>query len=124
MRSDSKTDSNVTGITCADTPQHFIGSRGILGARVALNGLLGVVGGSWRRTVGNICCQIAVKIRNIPNTNTLKPPYKGLEPFGGPSILLGMPKGGLDTPCPLVFASVHPVLEMALYCPSCVVYLC
>ena len=120
VRSDSKTDSNVTGISCAATPQHFIGSRGTLGARVALNGLLGVVGGSWRRTVGKICCQIAVKRRNIPDTNTLKPPYKGLEQFGGPSILFGMPKGGLDTPCPLVSAPVLPVLERAPYCPSCV----
>jgi hypothetical protein len=25
-RSDSKTDSNGTGISCADTPQHFFGS--------------------------------------------------------------------------------------------------
>jgi len=100
VRSDSKTDSNVTGISCAATPQHFIGSRGTLGARVALNGLLGVVGGSWRGTVGKICCQIAVKIRNIPNTNTLKPPYKRLEPFGGPSILFGMPKGGFGIDCP------------------------
>ncbi len=47
VRSDSKTDSNVTGISCTDTPQHFIGSRRTLGALVFLNGLLGVVGGSW-----------------------------------------------------------------------------
>ena len=33
----------------------------------------------------------------------------------------GVPKGGLDTPCPLVFATVLPVLETAFYCPSCVV---
>jgi len=29
-------------------------------------------------------------------------------------------KGGLDTPCPLVFAHVLPVLEKAIYCPLCV----
>ena len=39
VRSDSKTDSNVAGISCAVTPQHSIGSRGTLGDRVALNGL-------------------------------------------------------------------------------------
>ena len=37
----------------------------------------------------------AVKIRNNPDTNTLKLLYKGLELYRGPSILLGMPKGGL-----------------------------
>jgi hypothetical protein len=51
----------------------------------------------------------------------LKLLYKGLELNRGPSILLGMPKGGLDTPCPLVFAHVLPVLKMAPYCPQCVV---
>jgi hypothetical protein len=27
-----------------------------------------------------------------------------------------LPKGGLDTPCSLVFARVHSVLEIALFC--------
>ena len=66
---------------------------------------------------GRLRVTFAVKIRNIPNTNILKLLYKGLELFRGPSILLGMPKGGLDTPCSLVFALVLPVLEMALFCP-------
>jgi len=33
-----------------------------------------------------------------------------------------VPKGGLDTPCSLVFSRVLPVLEMALFCPSCIVF--
>ena len=59
-----------------------------------LNGQCDVDGGSGWKTEGDICCQIAVKIRNIPNTNILDLLYKGLELFRGPSILLGLPKGG------------------------------
>jgi hypothetical protein len=89
---------------------------------VALSGLPGVVGGSSRGTVGKICCQIAVKRRNIPDTNTLKPPYKGLEPFGGPSILLGMPKGGFGIDCLWLFVAVLPVAPGAGSCsPTSVV---
>jgi hypothetical protein len=39
VRPDSKTDSNGPGSSCVDTPRHFFGSRRILGALVALNGL-------------------------------------------------------------------------------------
>jgi hypothetical protein len=39
VRPDSKTDSNGTGSSRADTPRHFFGSRHILGALVALHGL-------------------------------------------------------------------------------------
>ena len=39
VRPDSKTASNGTGSSCADTPGHFFGSRRTLGALVALNGL-------------------------------------------------------------------------------------
>jgi hypothetical protein len=39
VRPDSKTDSNGTGSSRADTPHHFFGSRRILGALVALSGL-------------------------------------------------------------------------------------
>ena len=84
---------------------------------VILNGQCDVDGGSGWKTEGDICFQIAVKIRNIPNTNILKLLYKGLELFRGPSILLGLPKGGLDTRCSQVFAPVLPVLKMALFCP-------
>ncbi len=48
----------------------------------------------------NICCQIAVKTINVPNTNRLKPLVETLELYRGASILLGMPKGGLEPPCP------------------------
>jgi hypothetical protein len=89
---------------------------------VILDGLLGVDGGSWGKTVGDICCQIAVKRRNIPNTNALKLLYKGLELLGGSSILLGMPKGGLDTRCSPTFALVHFVLETPLFCSLRVVF--
>jgi hypothetical protein len=34
---------------------------------------------SGRKIEGDICCQIAVKRRNNPDTNTLKLLYKGLE---------------------------------------------
>ena len=71
---------------------------------------------------GRLRVTFAVKIRNIPNTNILKLLYKGLELFRGPSILLGLPKGGLDTPCSLVFARVHSVLERALFCSLRVVF--
>ena len=49
---------------------------------------------------------------------------RDLSCTGGPSILLGMPKGGLDTPCSLLFAYVHCVLETALFGLLRVVYLC
>ena len=39
VRPDSKPDSNSARSSCADTPQHFFGSRRTLGALVALNGL-------------------------------------------------------------------------------------
>jgi hypothetical protein len=42
------------------------------------------------------CCQ---KKKNS-GTNTLELHYKGLELYRGPSILFGMPKGGLEPPCP------------------------
>lgn len=46
-------------------------------------------------TAGNHCCQIAVKMTNVPNTNSLKKLVEPLELEKGLSILFGMPKGGL-----------------------------
>lgn len=66
--------------------------------------------------MSKICCQIAVKARNVSNTNCLKPLVAMLEQSRGSSKLFGMPKGGLDMPCSLVFARVHFVLETALFC--------
>jgi hypothetical protein len=71
--------------------------------------------------MSKICCQIAVKARNVSNTHRLKPLVEVLEQSWGSSKLFGMPKGGLDTPCPLVSVRVFPVLESALYCPYGVV---
>jgi hypothetical protein len=45
--------------------------------------------------MSKICCQIAVKARNVSNTNRLKPLVEVLEQSRGSSNLLGMPKGGL-----------------------------
>ena len=72
--------------------------------------------------MSKICCQIAVKARNVSNTNRLKPLVEVLEQSRGSSKLLGMPKGGLDMPCSLVFALVHLVLEIALFCSLRVVF--
>jgi hypothetical protein len=72
--------------------------------------------------MSKICCQIAVKARNVSNTNRLKPLVEVLEQSRGSSKLFGMPKGGLDTPCSLMFARVHSVLEMALFCSLRVVF--
>ena len=47
-----------------------------------------------------IRCQIAVKARNVSNTNSLKPLVEVLEQSRGSSKLFGMPKGGLEPPCP------------------------
>jgi hypothetical protein len=67
--------------------------------------------------MSKICCQIAVKARNVSNTNCLKPLVAMLEQSRGSSKLFGMPKGGLDMPCSPAFTLVLPVLEMALFCP-------
>jgi hypothetical protein len=40
-----------------------------------------------------ICCQIAVKTRNNPNTNQPKPLLASLELYWGASKMFGMPKG-------------------------------
>lgn len=45
-----------------------------------------------------------------------------LELWRGSNEIFGMPKGGLDTCCSLVFARVHSVLEVALFCSLCVVF--
>ncbi len=45
--------------------------------------------------MSKICCQIAVKARNVSNTHRLKPLVEVLEQSRGSSKLLGMPKGGL-----------------------------
>jgi hypothetical protein len=39
-----------------------------------------------------------------------------LEVWWGSNEILGMPKGGLDMRCSLVFALVHCVLETPLFC--------
>jgi hypothetical protein len=44
-----------------------------------------------------------------------------LEVWWGSNEILGMPKGGLDTPCSLVFARVHSVLERAPFCSLSVI---
>jgi hypothetical protein len=44
--------------------------------------------------MSKICCQIAVKVRNATNTNSLKPLVVVLEQSRGSSKLFGMPKGG------------------------------
>ncbi len=46
-----------------------------------------------------ICCQIAVKTRNNPNTNQLKPLLASLDLYWGASKMFGMPKGGLEQEC-------------------------
>ncbi len=51
------------------------------------------------------------------NQKSLKPLVASLEVWWDSNEIFGMPKGGLDTPCSLVFALVHFVLEMALFCP-------
>ncbi len=66
--------------------------------------------------MSKICCQIAVKARNVFNTNRLKPLVEMLELSRGSSKLFGMPKGGLDIRCSQLFPLVLPVLEMALFC--------
>jgi hypothetical protein len=67
------------------------------------------------------CCQL----RNIPSINTLKLLYKGLELLGGPSILLGMPKGGLARACLPAFTDVlHALLSLCCCPPECVVVCC
>jgi hypothetical protein len=55
--------------------------------------------------------------RMIPYKQKRPNPLVALfELWWGSNEIFGMPKG-LDTPCPLVFANVLPVLETALFCP-------
>ena len=46
--------------------------------------------------MSKICCQIAVKARNVSNSNRLKPLVEVLEQSRGLSKKLGLPKGGFD----------------------------
>jgi hypothetical protein len=49
--------------------------------------------------------------------------YKNVSSRSSPCLRrFGVPKGELDMRCSLAFTCVHPVLAMALFCPSCVVF--
>jgi hypothetical protein len=56
------------------------------------------------------------------NIKRLKPLVALLELWWGSKQKLELPKGGLDTPCSLVFARVHSVLEIAPFCSLRVVF--
>ena len=64
-----------------------------------------------------ICCQIAVKTRNNPDTNQPKPLLASLELYWGTSKMFGMPKGGLARACLLLFIGVLHVLFPSCCCP-------
>ena len=74
--------------------------------------------------MSKICCQIAVKARNVSNTNRLKPLVEVLEQSRGSSKLLGMPKGGLARACLLALTDVLHVLVSSRSCPPGCVVVC
>jgi len=58
--------------------------------------------------MSKICCQIAVKARNVSNTNRLKQLVEMLEQSRGSSKLFGVPKGGHGPFRPLPSTNVLP----------------
>jgi hypothetical protein len=61
-------------------------------------------------------CHFSCQRGIFPQVKSLKPLVASLELWWGSNEIFGMPKGGLDTPCSLVFAHVHCVLETPLFC--------
>jgi hypothetical protein len=74
--------------------------------------------------MSKICCQIAVKVRNAPNTNRLKPLVEVIEQSRGSSKLFGMPKGGLGIDCPWLFVAFLPVAPGGGSCSLTSVIVC
>jgi hypothetical protein len=65
-------------------------------------------------TVGS--CHFSCQRGIFPQVKSLKPLVAALELWWGSNEIFGMPKGGLDMRCSLVFARVLLVLKMAPFC--------